>query len=456
MKFVNREKELKILNDSREKSKRKLYSIAMYGLRRIGKTRLILEFLDDNDIYFFINKNKSPESLLNELSEQLRLNNIISKYEVIKNWDEFFEVIFERYNGTVVFDEFQNFEFVSKEVYGILQKYIDLYENRKNLLLIFSGSTIGLMKKIFQNNKEPLYGRIKKKIVLKQMDLKGISKMCNELEITSIEDILKFCFIFGGFPRYYVMVEDECLNMSSFEDILEELFFDEFSPIEDELNTILYQEFGGRSGIYFDILCAIANGNTTISEIASDIGRKETSITRQLNELVNYFELVGYEENMLRNKRLLYIKHPLLNFWFRFFYKYYSQYQRRDEKFKKYVFDNLNQYYGFCFERVCKKNLPRLMGRNFDKIGKYWFKEEEIDIVAIEGNDIYFGECKWKYNVNPKKVLSKLEGKIDKLNVKNKNISYILFAKNFKYKIEEFGGFKVYCYDLDDLERIMR
>ena len=60
--------------------------------------------------------------------------------------------------------------------------------------------------------------------------------------------------------------------------------------------------------------------------------------------------------------------------------------------------------------------------------------------MAIEGNNIYFGECKWKENVNPKKVLCKLEDKINKLNVKNKNISYILFAKNFKYKIDEFGN----------------
>jgi len=52
MKFINREKELKILNNSKEKSKKKLYSIAIYGLRRIGKTRLILEFLDDDDLYY--------------------------------------------------------------------------------------------------------------------------------------------------------------------------------------------------------------------------------------------------------------------------------------------------------------------------------------------------------------------------------------------------------------------
>ena len=52
MKFINREKELKILNNSKEKSKKKLYSIVIYGLRRVGKTRLILEFLDDDDLYY--------------------------------------------------------------------------------------------------------------------------------------------------------------------------------------------------------------------------------------------------------------------------------------------------------------------------------------------------------------------------------------------------------------------
>ena len=452
MKFINREVELNILKESKQKSNKKLYSIVIYGLRRVGKTRLILEFLGEDDLYFFVNRNKTSKSLLEEFSQQLRINGIISKYERVESWDEFFEIIFERFNGVVVFDEFQNFEFVDKEIFGILQKYIDLYENRKKLLLIFSGSTIGLIKKIFQDNKEPLYGRVKRKIKLNQIDLRGVMKMCNELNITNIEEILKLYFVFGGFPRYYVMIEDECLEGKSFGEILDELFFSEFAVMEDEINVILYNEFGKRGSLYYDILSAIADGCTSISEIASALRKKETSLTRQLNELINYFEIVGYEENVFRNKRLLYIKHPVLNFWFRFFYMNYSQYQKRDERFKKYVFDNLNQYFGLRFEFVCRGLLPKLLGRNFDKLGKYWLKGLEIDIVGVCGNEVIFGECKWKDNVNAKKVLSKLEEKVKKINIKSKNITYVLFAKSFKNKVDEFGGVKVHCFDLKDIE----
>jgi len=62
-----------------------------------------------------------------------------------------------RYRGVVVFDEFQNFTFVDRSVFGILQKTFDLNED-KPLLMILTGSTTGLMKRLFQSRKEPCMG----------------------------------------------------------------------------------------------------------------------------------------------------------------------------------------------------------------------------------------------------------------------------------------------------------
>ena len=169
MKFVNREKELEYLKETRELSKRKLFTLAITGLRRVGKTRLIREFMDKKDLYFFVNKNKTSLSLLKDFQEVLRENKIITEFEELKNWREFFKIIFERYNGIVVFDEFQNFFHVDTSIFGILQEFIDKYEEqKKDLLIIFCGSLIGLMKKIFQDSKEPLYGRIKENYSLNQ------------------------------------------------------------------------------------------------------------------------------------------------------------------------------------------------------------------------------------------------------------------------------------------------
>src|SRR4030042_3784645 len=163
MEFVNRKEEAKFIEESKSLSESKLFSLCIFGPRRVGKTRLILESLRKNDLYFFVNKDKTTESLLREYESALKSRSLLTELESLKTWDDFFNVLFTRFNGVAVFDEFQNFNEVDKAVFGILQKNLDLHENKKNLLLIFSGSIIGMIKKIFFKKKEPLYGRLKRK-----------------------------------------------------------------------------------------------------------------------------------------------------------------------------------------------------------------------------------------------------------------------------------------------------
>ena len=90
MKFINRESEKSALEEAIMLSSKKLYSIVIYGSRRVGKTRLILEFLANNGLYFFVNKDKTSKSLLEEYEENLRKKKTITELESLKNWDDFF------------------------------------------------------------------------------------------------------------------------------------------------------------------------------------------------------------------------------------------------------------------------------------------------------------------------------------------------------------------------------
>ena len=114
----------------------------------------------------------------------------------------------------IVFDEFQNFFYVAPQVYGILQKEIDLNENNPGLIILL-GSLLGLMKKTFTDQKEPLYGRIKKSIKLDPLSLCNSLKLSNGLKLGK-EDALKFYCLFGGYPKYYTYVEDYNLENKSY------------------------------------------------------------------------------------------------------------------------------------------------------------------------------------------------------------------------------------------------
>ncbi len=462
MRFINRKEEMKFLKEAKKLSKNKLFTVSIAGLRRVGKTRLILESLSKEDIYFFVNKDKQSESLLKEYVEILKNRKILTEFETIRNWDGFFKVLFERFKGILTFDEFQNFMFVEKSVYGTLQKYIDLNENRKDLLIIFSGSTVGLIKKLFSGSKEPLYGRLKRKLSLKPLSFRDALKMCRELRF-DFESSIKVYSIFGGFPKYYVTMEDENLQGESFEKILEKLFFVDNAILEDEASQILSLEFGKRSGIYYDILASISQGNTKISEVASSLGKKETALTRQIGELIKYFELVKIEKPVTDGKSMFLINHPLLNFWFRFFYKEISSYKRRESWLIDKTKNDINAYLGRRFEIVCSEFLE-LQNLGYEKMGKWWGayrdmqsnerKVAEIDIVAIDRNkkETLFCECKWQDNVNAEKILAELKEKAKYVQWNNgKRTEYFaIFAKSFKEKIKEPN---LILFDLKDMER---
>ena len=444
MRFVDREREMELLQKAKERSRKKLYSVAIYGLRRVGKTRLLREFLSDDDLYFFVNRGKSSASLLREYSEILREKGILSKREELKSWNDFFEILFERFNETVAFDEFQDFRFVEPSIYPTLQRFMDENEE-KPMLLVFTGSTIGMVEKLFKDSKEPLYGRIKRELRLEPLDIRGSYEMARNVGIGSLEDFFTLYSIFGGFPRYWVAVEDEALEGESAERILEELIFSYSAPLEEEVPRILSLEFGKRSGIYYDILEAIANGSTSPSEIAGYLNRKETSITRQLHELMNYFKLVEYDKAVLGKGSVLYLKHPLLNFWFRFIQPRLSEYELNRGRLWKDVKQQLQDYVGKRFDFACRE-LLRLGGASLPFqptiVGRHWGyyreggkrKVYEIDIVALdsEKRKAIFGECKWrKKTQNAKKLLEELRRKVELTGWKGE-VYYLLIGRKLR------------------------
>ena len=466
MQFINREHEIKILEEIRILSQNKLFSIAIWGLRRVGKTRLMLEFMKDTDMYFFVNKDKTSISLLNEYETYLKNEKILTELETLNNWDDFFKVLIERYEGIVAFDEFQNFLYVDKSVFGTLQKYIDLNEAKKGLLFFFSGSTSGLVKKLFSDSKQPLYGRIKRQMHLKPMSFENIIFICHELDITDTADIIRLYALLGGYPRYYVAIEDENLKGESFDNILNRFFFVENAIFENEIMSILSLEFGKRSGVYYDILTAVASGCTRISEVASFLRKKETDLTRQVYELVHHFNILSYEEQAIGNKKLLFIDHPLMDFWFRFFYKNISDYKRRNPRFVDNTKTDINNYIGKRFEIISREFLTGndKIPFKYDRIGRQWGKIKdapkgkntyEIDIVALNDSDknILFVECKWKdlsFN-QAEKVLSGLKEKslfVD-WNQNDRTEYFGLVARNIEGKRElQDKGFMVF--DIDD------
>ncbi len=457
MRFVNRKEELRSLSELRALSSKKLFVVAYYGMRRVGKTRLLLEFLKGGGMYFFVNKNKTQADLLAEFQDILKKNKVLGELEALQTWDKFFEVLVSRHTSPVVFDEFQNFASVRPEVFGILQKTIDLNEGGPGLIIL-SGSLIGIMKRLFKGSKEPLYGRLKTSTKVEPLSLRSCLEMGNDLRLDK-EELLKLYFLFGGYPKYFVAVEDFNLQAKTAEGIINAMFFVRDAPLEEEASSILSQEFGSRSGTYYSILEAIATGNNTLSSIAGYLNVPATSITRQVAELRNLFELVELEMPYNGKRGIYRITHPLLEFWFSQIYKNFSDYASRNQEFMASIKKKMNNIYGRRFEQASKEFLTGELGlrsarRQWGKIPLANKGENtyEIDMIGEGDKVTYVFEFKWKElsYYDALQVLGGLEIKAKYVDGMPKDIKFGILAK----KVHEKGkirdkGYAVY--DIDDM-----
>ncbi len=472
MRFIDRKDEMEKLKEYNNLSKKQLMFIAISGLRRVGKTTLIKEFIKNKkSLYFFVYESKTSAELLKELNEELKAKKIITEFEAITSWKQFFEILFSRCSGyTIIFDEFQNFYSVDKSVFSVLQKICD--ENKNNKInLIILGSLIGLFKKIFENKKEPLYGRINSKLRLNPFTLGYSIHALKHLKYEDLQTMLEICGIFGGYPKYYAAIEQFGLYDKKIFEIIEYLFIQENAPLENEVVDILRQEFGRRSSLYYSILNAIASGKTKLNEIATSTGMKESSITRHLAELEEKFELIKAMKPIGNKKNTRYcIQHPLILFWFRFVYSKFSEFKLKNTKqTMQTIKSEFNSYFGRRFEEIVRESIVEMNKQNMlplsvEYLSNWWGskreegerKEIEIDLIALDEKNkkAMFVECKWKENVDAQKVVNELKEKAGfvKWNNNKRKEYFCIFAKSFKKKINENN---ILLFDLKDLEKII-
>jgi AAA+ ATPase superfamily predicted ATPase len=94
---------------------------------------------------------------------------------------------------------------------------------------------------------------------------------------------------------------------------------------------------------------------------------------------------------------------------------------------------------------------------SFNKIGKCWYKDKEIDLIALneQAKQILFAECKWRDKVDAAKVLEELKEKSQFVRWQNdkRKEYYAVFAKSVKEKIKEPN---IFLFELKDLENFPR
>lgn len=204
----------------------------------------------------------------------------------IRTFRSLFQYLMELSVGrtfNLVIDEFQEFYNINESVYSDMQNLWDQYRRKSRMNLIVSGSIYSLMQKIFQNSKEPLFGRADNIIKLSAFSLTTLKEIIYDHRPDySNDDLLALYAFTGGVPKY---VELFCDNGAlSVDEMINFMNSGKLSFYRNDGKNLLVEEFGKNYATYFSILSVISGGINTQPEIEAALGNK--SIGGQIKRLI--------------------------------------------------------------------------------------------------------------------------------------------------------------------------
>ncbi|MGM9789531.1 MAG: ATP-binding protein [Candidatus Cryptobacteroides sp.] len=417
MKFYDRVNEMRILQEHERQAERSAVFTVLMGRRRVGKTSLITHTLEGNDYaYLFISKDNETvlcRKLQLSLEEQLGIH----VYGNLTHFRDLFEVIMrESVNRhfTVVFDEFQTLYKINPAIFSEIQDLWDRYHTESKLNLIVSGSIQSLMKRIFEDENEPLYGRPTSKFTLRPFTIAVLKEiLVDHSPNYNNEDLLCLYMITGGVAKYVELLMDaQCYTK---EKMLNYVCRQD-SYFLTEGRDIVNQEFSDEGTTYFSILQMLAEGMTRRGDID---GAMQKDMGVYLQNLEKNYYIISRMKPLLakpNTKVTAYeISDLFLRFWFRFICPYQSLIERQQ-------FALIRQNIGKNYEQFSERTLEQYFQAKametglYTRVGNWWDRKglNEIDMIAL--NEFEHTALAAEIKRNPKKIsMPKLEAKVSAL-----------------------------------------
>lgn len=390
MKFYDREKEIAELKRLDDLSSTTAQFTVLIGRRRTGKTTLMTEaFKNKTYLYFFIG-NKTEQIQCATFQQEtenalgLHIHGQITSFAILL---EEILIYSKQHQVTVIIDEFQRLAELGTGIISDIQNVWDKHKSEARIHLIACGSIYSMMKKIFEDRKEPLFGRKTARINLKPFSINVIKGILHDYNPNyTPEDLLMLYAITGGVAKYVAqLMEDGC---KTWEDMLNSVCCPS-SIFLEEGTELLIGEFGRKYQIYYSILQLIALGMNKQSEIDSII---EKNTGRYLDTLENKYSLIHKIRPMWAKPNSQGVKYFIddcfLMFWFRFIESNRSLIELGKLNLLEEVIRNgYQQYSGLVLEKYFRQLYGEM--ERVTEVSHWWDKQgyNEIDLIAIERLD---------------------------------------------------------------------
>ena len=452
MKFIGRKKELKSLELLLKKTSASL--VVIRGRRRVGKSRLIKEFVLDKKSWIFTGLPPVPgitkQRQLDAFSTQLSQNLNMPKIQVLE-WAEHFTFLGNQAKGqkiVIVLDEISWMGSEDPDFLGQLKTAWDLYfSDNPELILIICGSVSSWIEENILKS-TGFVGRISIDMVLEELSVLESNEFWGiQGKKVSAYEKFKVLSVTGGIPKYL----EEILPSQSAEDNIQRLCFQSNGLLFREFNQIFSDLFSKKAKTYSNIVETLSHTPLSLNEICEKLGMKKGgAISKYLDNL----ELAGFihkdctwnlstkEESRLRKFRLK-------DNYIRFYLRYIEPNKDRISKglFESKVFMHMpgwESVMGLQFENLVINNLKSLCkilridlleianaGSFFQRATKR-LKGCQIDLmIQTKHNTLYVCEIKFSTSEIKGSVIEEMEKKIESLSSpKNFSIRPVLIHVN--------------------------
>lgn len=398
MRFYDRVQELETLREIEIASAESAQMTMIVGRRRVGKTTLLRNaFTATPMLYFFIGR-KNEILLCEEFVEEIE-SKLGEAFGHFTSFAQLFKVLMQlsfRKNFTLIIDEFQEFKSINSSLFSDMQNIWDANKEESRMNLVICGSIYSMMKQIFENSKEPLYGRATARMHIRPFDINTLKEILadNNPDYKS-EDLLTFYLLTGGVAKY---IEQLVIRKAFTKDKMLKTVLSPGSYFLEEGKDVLIEEFGRDYSNYFSILALIASSKTARGDIESTLNMP---IGGYLDKLENEYNIIRRirpfmaKEGSRNNKYK--IVDNFLQFWFRFIYKYRSAVEIGNLDYVRQIVErDYETYSGYILEKYFRQQLAE--SKAYSDVQSYWDRkgENEIDILAVNDFEkrLLIGEVK--------------------------------------------------------------
>ena len=414
MNFVNRDSELSFLRQAWQENKSQL--VVVYGKRRVGKTALVKEFSKDLPHIYFLADKAPDRDQLAQLSEKVGLHFqddfLLSRG--FGTWYDFFKYIKSKGKFVMIFDEFPYLIESNPAIPSLFQKGWDEDLSESGVFLILLGSSMGMMETEVLGHKSPLFGRRTGQILVETLPFDSAKEFFPAM---SDDAFMHFYGALGGTPAYLLQFDP---TLDFVENVRRRILAPE-AYLYREPDFILREELREPRN-YFSILRAISMGKTRPAEIINETGFEKNMVGKYLSVLTDLRiirrEVPVTEWGFEKSKKGIYLlEDHFFRFWFRYVYpnRSFIEEGQIDYVLDRKIMPSLDRFISWSFEESCRarvrKGAPQ--GIKCNRVGRWWSKEGEIDIVGLseDENTVVFGEVKWSVNPVGTDILDDLERK---------------------------------------------